>query len=193
MSYLSMVKVRELLRFYGANSYKDDAVSRHRMVMSLFQKELGTSPRSESAILYRFEKDSSGSRCLIRSNIAPANLNGLKSIQEVFSKDIEHIAFRLTANPIRRSQGKEIPLKEQYDQEEWLLSKLAPALSAIELMDQKTEIVRRDRGNRSVIQLVQFDGIAKLEDQTMLETLMRVGVGRGKSYGAGLLTIKPLS
>lgn len=188
-----MVKVRDLLKFYGATNYRDDANSRHRMVMSVFPQYLGTYPRSKQRILYRFEKDATGARCLIRSSIPPANLNGVQTLEEKLSEDLDHVAFRITANPMIRTGKQEKPIKEQYDQEEWIEQKLSAALSQLEIVDQKTEVVKRDwTSGKSVLQLVQFDGIAKVDDRGALKNLLLEGVGRNKNYGAGLLTIRPL-
>lgn len=188
-----MVKVREILRFYGATNYRDDANSRHRMVMSVFPQYLGIYPRSKQRILYRFEKDASGARCLIRSSIAPANLNGLQTLEEKLPEDLDHVAFRITANPMIRTGKQERPIKDQYDQEEWIERKLSAALSQLEIVDQKAEVLKRERTNgKSVLQLVQFDGIAKVDDPEALKGLLSEGVGRNRNYGAGLLTIRPL-
>ncbi|MFE2601026.1 type I-E CRISPR-associated protein Cas6/Cse3/CasE [Streptomyces sp. NPDC059396] len=39
--------------------------------------------------------------------------------------------------------------------------------------------------------LTQFEGTATISEPTLLATAIREGIGRGKAYGAGLLTLIP--
>lgn len=190
MSYLSMVKIRDLLDHYKPRKYSKDGDSRHKMVMSLFEDNLGTNPRSNSGILFRLENGSGGSRCLVRSSIAPKQISGLVTMEEPELQPFKHFAFRVTANPIIRGKAGERPILDDLEREDWLVEKLSQAFSNIQIIDQKSEVILRSKAKRSFLQLVQFDGIAELKDLDKLKELIDNGVGRNKSYGAGLLTVK---
>ena len=53
---------------------------------------------------------------------------------------------------------------------------------------------RRGQGiDTRVVQVDTVDGIAIVKDSVELEKILLNGVGRAKSYGCGLLSIRPLA
>lgn len=195
MSHLTLIKTIDLIRLFGVKNYRDTAESRHKLVMSLFPQGLGTEPRSHNNILFRFEKDSLGSRCLIRSQIPVANLNSVKSIEEqnITLKTGDYIHFRSVMNPVKRVRNKERFLQDEAEQEDWFINKFSPAMSNIEIIEIKNETVKRSLKSKDFVKLSQFDGIAQVEDAKQLQEFLSTGIGRGKSYGAGLLTVKRMA
>lgn len=193
-SYLSLVNFRDLLRMTNLSRYKDNASSRHKMIMSVFPKTDENKPRENFSVLFRVERNNHGTRFLIRSSVPPANLPFIQTLEEkpfYLEKD-SHVSFKIVMNPIKRKGKKEIAIKEPEDQESWLSEKLSLFFSDIEIVNQQGEIVKRDNNNKSVIQLVEFTGIARVTDVNMLNIALKQGIGRSKSYGSGLLSIKPL-
>ena len=50
----------------------------------------------------------------------------------------------------------------------------------------------RRTGNGKVIQIDTIDGVAIVDDETILKEKLVKGVGRAKSYGCGLLTVRAI-
>lgn len=196
MSYLSVIEFKTLLRYSDIKNYKDNAESRHKMIMSLFPAYIeGDEKRNSNKILFRGEDTSSYSRFLIRSEVPPSNLPGVQTIVEESFQNYEvnsNVIFRVTVSPIRRRGNKERFISEPDELEEWITEKLSPALKDIEIIQTKDETVLRTRNRKNFIKLVQIDGIAKIGDVDRLEELLIKGVGRNKSYGCGLLTIREI-
>lgn len=187
-----MIKFRRLIEFNGIRNYRDSALSRHRLVMSLFPQDLGENSRLKGRILFRGEKNDKESIVLIRSELAPANISGVKVLLEDYTNLAfeEHMAFRVTAAPIERTKTGETFISDFDSQQVWLENKFAGSLKNSEIILSKEESIARD--NKSTLKLVQFDGVAQLEDKASLIELLSHGVGRNKNYGAGLLTIRKL-
>lgn len=193
-SYLTMVELHDLLRLSLIRRYSDNAVSRHRLVMSIFPQHIGGNARANAKVLFRCERSKDRSFVLIRSNTPPANLPGVNSIEESregIQKDM-HVSFRITVTPIKRHGNKETSLSDFEDIEVWLRNRVENALSDVELIEIKNETVKREKDSKHFLNLVQIDGVAKIEDVTALEGLLVNGVGRNKNYGAGLLTVRPI-
>lgn len=82
-------------------------------------------------------------------------------------------------------------------QEEWLLDRAQK--HGFELLPENFQIVERDwhifrKGkeqgkNKVSIKGVTYEGILKVCDEEKFKELLVAGIGRGKAYGMGLLTI----
>lgn len=190
-SYLTMVELRRALALADLKRFRDSAETRHRLVMGIFPQGLGSTPRSEASILFRGENSAKSAYFLIRSSLMPVALPGVKTLEEDFSHLTSEsaVTFRLTLSPIRR-QGKVERFLSDFDAiEELLQEKLTPALEELKLVSTRDETVYR-QGGKAFVKLVQCDGVATVRDSQALEEALVKGVGRNKSYGAGLLTVK---
>lgn len=117
------------------------------------------------------------------------------------------LAFRLRANPTKRrkSDGKRIGIEDANEQLNWLRAKLEgdekrPQLAggfrlkrAIvaneELIQNEKAIVRADGSHDLKLYVAQFDGVLQVADPLRaLETMAR-GIGSGKAFGFGLLSL----
>lgn len=117
-------------------------------------------------------------------------------------------AFRLTANPTHavttpgRDRGRTMAHVTVGQQTDWLLSKAAR--NGFDIVDgeqgqAQLEVVhrevvrfgRRTDGHHRQVELsrVTFDGILEVNDTEALRQAMISGIGRGKAYGCGLLTL----
>ncbi|MBZ8178368.1 type I-E CRISPR-associated protein Cas6/Cse3/CasE [Corynebacterium sp. 3HC-13] len=78
----------------------------------------------------------------------------------------------------------------------WLKAKLSPALDNMTITRHGRQVLGANRRgahkNTRVVQADMFDGVATVKDSDALHTLLLNGLGRAKSYGCGLLTIRPL-
>lgn len=85
-----------------------------------------------------------------------------------------------------------VPAEQLVD---WLVDKLSPALSGIDVLnvtrDQSHPAGGRGRGRGWKLVGYTFDGVATVADQADLAGLCVEGVGRGRAYGCGLLTVAP--
>lgn len=194
-------------------------IFRHRATMHLFPELAGTTPRATSSILFRLDTVAgSAPYFLIQSDIAPTEGNPVETKQiELVSPPVgAHISFRLAVNAIKRKgsaagsshkRGYGVtPIPFDGDAEaderlprmsEWLADKLSPALGEVTIMNHQRQALGTDRFGRSqvspfVVQVDTIDGFARVEDTAHLEYLLLKGVGRAKSYGCGLLSIRPL-
>ncbi len=131
------------------------------------------------------------------------------------------VAFRIAVNAVQRTKKTKNGVRPVYvdgaleelvesgemSEEEassateitpWLSEKLAPALVDVRIINHQREVLGRGRQgqNRSkeriAVQVDLIDGIALVEDPKALRMLLKRGVGRAKSYGCGLLTVRPL-
>ena len=101
--------------------------------------------------------------------------------------------FQTTVNPTVRKRGNDVPLiREEAD--EWLARKLAVA-ATIEDGTLKPgawyrSMFTKDK-RRVTIRKQPYTGRLTVNDQTAMNSLLTTGIGRGKAYGCGLLTLAP--
>lgn len=179
--------------------------------MKLFGDFLSNA-RSTGNILFRFEHiDGAPPSFLIQSEAEPkrdALPQGAK-IKTFEIPDYEQgvpVAFRLSVNAIiRKATGGITPVGidgvegEAETMTPWLNRKLAPALTEVNILNHRREVLRDQgvpkkgaRRGRRVIQVDTVDGVARVGDPDRLKELLSEGVGRARSYGCGLLTVKPI-
>lgn len=121
-------------------------------------------------------------------------------------------AFRLRANPTRkidtrsgpdgaRRNGRRVPLRDPAARVAWLERKAAAAgFSLVRGVTEEPEVRVTEespqRGRRDDAGLthegVRFDGLLRVESPELLRAAVAQGVGPGKAYGFGLLSIRPL-
>jgi len=128
-------------------------------------------------------------------------------------------AFRLRANPTSsrrhpdsltpsqaaRAQGRRgvvVPHTTAAAQTQWLLDHLPSwGFSAVELADGNPAVgvtgrerlaFSRERGApRVILQTATYDGRLRVDDVELARTSLMQGVGRGRAYGCGLITLAP--
>lgn len=112
--------------------------------------------------------------------------------------------FRLHANPTRsckipgvaeRHRGRPKPLYLREEQEAWLRLKLENACEVLDLRSTShgsSPYSRPGKPDQPQLNSVLFDGVARVRDGATLEHLLRNGIGRGRAFGFGLLSLKPL-
>lgn len=114
------------------------------------------------------------------------------------------LAFRLRANPTRRlsagkgNKGKRIGVYKEQEQEAWLRRKgdqhgyrvLHVQISRSNLLKQ-ADVIRDTKGDAHDLKLfsVQFDGVLQVVDAERFGQAIAAGVGSGKAFGCGLLSV----
>ncbi|EDY43248.1 type I-E CRISPR-associated protein Cas6/Cse3/CasE [Streptomyces sp. SPB074] len=188
------------------------AVNLHKRVMSLFPDDLGERARQQTGALFRFEEDATrGSRLLVQSVVTPDPTRLPARYGAVRSTEITpllqrlrpgvRVNYRLTGNATRTLSrdttagrpNQVIPLHGA-DAEEWWLRRAASA--GLDIHKIHTTELDDAAGNRHDKQRIRhartrFDGTATVTDPDALRTCVTTGIGRGKSYGCGLLSLAP--
>ncbi len=123
------------------------------------------------------------------------------------------LLFRLRANPTRkvdtksgsdgrRRNGRRVVLGTETQQVEWLLRKgvqsgfhLMPVQPGSDVPAVRVGALERHRGNgRSRILTVAgvlFEGVLRIDDAGKFRSAIRTGIGPGKSFGCGLMSVAP--
>lgn len=182
-----------------------DQADVHRAVMSLFPAVLpgpDGAKRAESTILYRLENPTSGPRILIQS-LVPLRASehdfpttSLEGLVSTLSPGVA-LTFRLDVNAVRSQSrsGKRVPvplaqiprfLLDEADRDRPGL--LRGAVTELQLFETIIDI---RRSGATPLRVAAISGIAKVADPGLLSALIVKGIGRGKSYGCGLLTVAP--
>jgi CRISPR system Cascade subunit CasE len=107
----------------------------------------------------------------------------------------QHLRFRLRANPVKRDNatGKRVSLIGEEAQRDWLVRKgnrhgfdvVAARMSA------QTRQVARKNGRRLTHDTVTYDGLLAVTDPDALADAVASGIGPGKAFGCGLLSLAP--
>lgn len=191
-----------------------DAGAVHRRVMSLVPDDLGDHARSTAAVLYRIEHTRAGIRILTQTGIEPtlANLpDGYAHVPEPRSlhnllaalQTGTQIAYRITANTSKRlpreyvgSEGKPgqvIALRSPVAIQAWWQQRAAS--NGLQITSAATTTHDDIRARRlpgtphAQHSASQFDGQATVTDPEAVAQAIRKGIGRGKSFGCGLLSV----
>ena len=184
----------------------------HRSLMRSFPDNTS---REKAALLYRLdtrrEAFSTGISILAQSKIKPqwdflAERNGYllsspPAVKEIHADASLKGAFRfyLRANPTRRNKEtrKLIPLHQEQQLGDWLLKngkQYGFSFERENLLVRKMPPVamfKREEGKTLHIQLqaVDFSGILQVTDSEKFVSGWQFGIGRGRSFGCGLLSL----
>ena len=176
----------------------------HQRIMQGFPDDQGDNPRQAWNILYRQEPDSLV--VLVQSTIAPdwSRLPPdylLKSDNKEIRWDTTHFAtgnlyqFRLKANPSKRDKatGKLIGMFRREDQIAWLERKASQhgfQAMGIDVIPVPNLFGTKTKGSAPIrIHSVIFQGFLQVTDPVQFIQSIEKGIGRGRSYGCGLLSI----
>ncbi len=161
--------------------------------------------------LWRIDRDANKTSLIMLSRDLPDftsfqkqfGLAGMQVETKTYDRYIETIEgdmcyrFRLVANPVVTKDGKRIPLnmnrteKYQYCTTDWLKDRLKRNGAEVVSCDISACKNNRISKHRHGITLytVQFDGVLKILDSEAVKKALVNGIGHGKAYGCGLLTI----
>lgn len=110
--------------------------------------------------------------------------------------------FRLKANPVYhaapdgpKKRGKVLPHTTYEMQERWLLDKatsygfrVSPG-EYLAVNNQRYRFKKRDEKKSVTLLSVTYEGQLTITDESLFRNTLTKGMGRGKAYGMGLLTI----
>jgi CRISPR system Cascade subunit CasE len=180
----------------------------HRGIMQAFPDEQREKARADWNVLFRLELDSN--ILLVQSEIEPDWGKLPKDyIEQQQSKPFAPEAsqfpvdrllqFRLKANPSKRDKEtkKTLGLYFQPDQVEWLHrqgDRHGFKVEAIDTIPTPNLWGSKGKGQQPIkVHTVLFQGILKVTDSSLLVSAIQQGIGRGKSYGCGLLSLSRIA
>jgi CRISPR system Cascade subunit CasE len=187
-----------------------NAHNMHRSIMQAFPDEQREKSRADWNILFRQEPDSNV--ILVQSDaevepdwsqlpqgylVRPADVKPF-NLQANHIKSGQTFQFRLKANPSKRDHQtrKIIGLYRQIDQLAWLEKQASQhgfVLHSVDTIPTPNIFGLKNKGISPIkIQSVLFQGILQVSDPILLIEAIHVGIGRGRSYGCGLLSIARL-
>ena len=201
MIYLSRLLLNP--RSHQAQQDRRNPYGMHRTLSRAFGE--GKEALQEARCLFRLEEaqSSEGICVLVQSRVAPdwnrivLNAQYWLSAPQTKAVDLHppvgmRLSFRLRANPTVFQDGKRKPIKEEDAQIEWLVRKgtfhgFRPGMAQV----THTEVVRfRTAAEREVtLQCVQFDGALTVTDAEAFLNALEGGIGSGKGFGLGLLSV----
>ena len=102
----------------------------------------------------------------------------------------QRLRFRLTVNPMSRSNGKRVPLVG-YDAFTWTSGKLEDSGFKILFIEQRDEHSGRlfKNGRPVFVKTTTYVGMVEIVDADSAREALVDGIGRAKAYGNGLMTL----
>lgn len=195
-----------------------DAAQMHRTVMSLAPDGLGETPRRRAGLLYRIDESPDHLLLLVQGDhtLRPDRLPpgygqaAVKDLAPMFTALDGGLAvrYRIVANPIRQIRPDAGPVADGSGRPGRGKPKALYGADALTWWQQRAESaglairttsVTRVRAayagsgpsTRLLHVLTRFEGLAVIQDPEKVRTAVIGGIGKGKSYGAGLLTLAP--
>ncbi|MFJ2191878.1 type I-E CRISPR-associated protein Cas6/Cse3/CasE [Kitasatospora sp. NPDC087861] len=190
------------------------AVDLHHRMMSLFPDHVADDePRRRLGVLFRSESTPAGDQILLQSARQPdldrlptgygqAATKPLTPLLDALRPGL-HIRYRIAANPIRKPgrttrelyQLKAVvPLQGSAADDWWTRQAESSGLNLDTLHSSPLDAAQghRHSDQRPVKHdRVLFEGTAVITDADRLRTRLTDGIGKGKAYGCGLLSIAP--
>ncbi|MEU9413614.1 type I-E CRISPR-associated protein Cas6/Cse3/CasE [Streptomyces sp. NPDC048281] len=188
-----------------------DAGEMHRTLMRMVPDDLGDAPRQSAGLLYRLDESDTTSTLLVQAaTLDPARLPDgyghadLKDLTPMFTALEKGLAvrYRIVVNPVKRERlpldqknirGKIIPLAGESADHWWTRRAAEVGLHLHTLLPTPATAQRSAGKNTAHVRLglLRYDGTATVTDPDALATAILSGIGRSKSYGAGLLSLAP--
>ncbi len=175
----------------------------HRTIMNGFPDNL-KDQNLNARVIFRVEDKDNPPSVLIQSILCP-DWSFLQNEKYLFnhplSKQFSYPSFlegwkyffRLFGNPTKRQNGKRIGMYKEEEQYIWLERKAD--ISGFRLLHvsitQKNEITAKAKINSKPMTFygVQFEGVLQVIDPDKFQKSLENGIGSGKAFGFGFLTI----
>ncbi|MBP2477616.1 CRISPR system Cascade subunit CasE [Crossiella equi] len=206
---LWLTRITPNLRNQRARADLHNANGMHRTVMSLFPAQPSEHPRQHAGVLFRIDNDAAGPQILVQSAIAPEPKHliegyGDHELREI-SPLLEHLTeglavrYRLVASTTKRlaqdanphlSKDRRVARTEPEAVTWW--ENRAPG-HGLRLEQTQITMVTADPSQRSKDDIrhprTRFEGLATVTDPDLVRQAVLTGIGRGKAYGCGLLSL----
>ncbi|NAS22183.1 type I-E CRISPR-associated protein Cas6/Cse3/CasE [Herbidospora sp. NEAU-GS84] len=185
-----------------------DAEALHRRVMSLLPDGLGDQARNKAGVLYRQDDSANTGHHLLIQTALPVDFGKLPDrYGTLATRDLTpllealtegtHVNYRIVANTTKRlgrnadRPGKLVSLRGESAEQWWHDRAAANGLllhtvTATDLPDI------RGRQKKVTHAATRFDGVATIKDAELVRQAVAAGIGKGKAYGCGLLSLAPV-
>jgi len=123
-----------------------------------------------------------------------------KSYDDFLKKSVsqgEIMRFHITANPTIKKDGKRIPLnmrptsKQKYCASDWFSDRLESHGAKIisgEITSYDTHRIKKEKNTITMV-TADFDGYLKVVNRVKMVEALSNGIGHGKAYGCGMITV----
>lgn len=182
----------------------------HRTVMSLFPDTAEPNARQSFGVLHRLDSTANGPVLLVQSQERPnadavaatygtARTVSLLPLFERLSPGLQ-VRYRILLNATKRvasgeQKGKRLALGAQATRDWWAARAAGTGLQLVGDCTLVSETLSGREGDdgRITVRPWRVDGTATVQDAASLAAAITAGIGKGRSYGCGLLTIAPTS
>ena len=179
-----------------------DAYSIHRIVYRLFEDTRSKEEKKSTpcGFLYADRGMVSGHRrVLLLSDRTPKIPDfGTFQIKKIPDDFLSHSVYRfcVVLNATTQNKNKRIPIKGRDDILSWFSKKSVQVwgFEPISVDIKKINVIHVSKNEvRLPIQQVELFGVLRVKDQDAFKKSFRLGLGRAKAYGCGLLQIAPVA
>lgn len=211
MSDAWLVQIVPDLRHREVRRDLGDANRLHQRLMRLVPDDIGADARNLAGLLFRVEPGRASTRLLVQSRLEPdtdrlppgytrAETRKLGPFLDRLTTGAT-VHYRLAANTAKRGgrnagpdEGKIIPLRGTAADDWWTRRASGCGLDLRSLTGTPLDDLtgRRNNGQQVRHALTRFDGLAVITNPDAARRAVLDGVGRARSYGAGLLSLAPL-
>ncbi|MFD6434342.1 type I-E CRISPR-associated protein Cas6/Cse3/CasE [Streptomyces venezuelae] len=197
-------------------SGSDQGIRLHQRMLQMFPDGVEGPARAAFGVLFRAEETPRGPQILLQSHIQPdptrlpdaygnVETRSLDSLMSHLHKGMT-VNYRCVASPVRKpgATSREayklppvVPLSGNAAVEWWERQSAAAGLEPLHVTAHPLAKVRGQQGSKSGAKnriqhgRTQFDGAARVLDADLLREKLTAGIGPGKAYGCGLLTLAP--
>lgn len=181
-----------------------DSTELHKTVMRLLPDHLGDQPRQQGGLLFRLEPHTRRPALLVQTlhqprldqlpaNYGTAQTRDLTRMFHTLTPG-SRVRYRITANPSRRDPKRRnvIPLHGDAALSWWHRRATQAGLDIHHVEAERRRFQAHTwQAGHPYHALTQFDGTATITDPAALTRALLTGIGKGKAYGAGLLSLAP--
>lgn len=176
--------------------------------MSLFPGGIGSTPRADLGVLYRLETAHHNLRLLVQSLQEPDTSNlpvgytdaGAVPLGPLLERSVPGttVRYRIVANATKRFArgaqhlaGKRIALGADDTRLWWATQATVAGLALLDdpTLQSDTITGRDPTDGRITLRPWRIDGSARVTDSNALADAIAAGIGKGRAFGCGLLTI----
>ena len=183
-----------------------NVVGMHRDVLAMFPQVPEKAARASLAVLHRLDQGSSGPTLLVQSSVEPDTsrfpLKALDVRTTSLTPLLERLTegtvvrYRIVANATKRAAngpmaGKRIALGRAHAGLWWAERAERSGLGLEGAPNLVGELLRGRDANDGEVTLRpwRIDGVARVREPDVLVAAVRSGLGRGRPYGCGLLSL----
>lgn len=205
---------REARRDLGGS---DQGIRLHQRMLQMFPDGVEGPARAAFGVLFRVEESPRGPQILLQSRIEPDSSRLPEAYGSVETRPFDALLsnlrkgmvvnYRCVASPVRKPgatsrEAHELPpvvaLSGNAAVEWWERQSNAGGLEPLHIAAHPLATVRGQQGSQGPVTRrrirharTQFDGTARVLDVELLREKLTTGIGRGKAYGCGLLSVAP--